>query len=234
LRILIVEDDPVLGPAVAHGLELGGFAVDLRTDGEGANADLLAKKFDAIVLDLALPGVSGEDLLRGWRERSDYTSVLVLTARGFVLDRVRLLNLGADDYMVKPFDLLELGARLRALSRRVGGEDAVFLECGPLLLSRSEHIAMWDGTRVELTMREYRILSALLRNRDRVFSREQLEKALYGQGETVESNAIEVHVHNLRRKLSRGLIETVRGAGYRLGRHAEAERCTAGSPAPNS
>jgi DNA-binding response OmpR family regulator len=219
LRILIVEDDPALGPATAQGLELEGFAVDLRADGDGANAALVAQKYDAIVLDLGLPGVSGEELLRAWRERGEYTPVLVLTARGFVLDRVRLLNLGADDYLVKPFDLQELSARLRALGRRPGSKEDVMFEWGPLLLSRSEHIALWDGTRVELTKREYRILHTLLRNRDRVLSRKQLEEALYGWGEEVESNAIEVHVHNLRRKLSRGLIETVRGAGYRLNRH---------------
>ncbi len=216
MRILIVEDDPALGPATAQGLELEGFAVDVCINGGGADAALVAHKYDAIVLDLALPDTSGEELLRLWRERGEYTPVLVLTARGFVLDRVRLLNLGADDYLVKPFDLQELGARLRALGRRQGGKDDVMLECGPLLLSRSEHIAMWDGARVELTKREYRILHTLLRNRDRVLSRKQLEEALYGWGEEVESNAIEVHVHNLRRKFSRGLIETVRGAGYRL------------------
>jgi DNA-binding response OmpR family regulator len=220
LRVLIVEDDPTLGPSTARGLELEGFAVDLRPDGASANEALIAQKYDAIVLDLGLPGISGEELLRSWRERSDHTPVLVLTARGFVLDRVRLLNLGADDYLVKPFDLLELSARLRALARRQSGKDDVMLEFGPLLLSRSEHIAVWSGTRVELTKREYRILDTLLRNRDRVLSRRQLEEALYGWGEEVESNAIEVHVHNLRRKLSRGLIETVRGAGYRLSQNA--------------
>jgi DNA-binding response OmpR family regulator len=221
LRVLIVEDDPTLGPSTAHGLELEGFAVDLRTDGDGANAALVAQKYDVIVLDLGLPGISGEELLRGWRERALHTPVLVLTARGFLLDRVRLLNLGADDYLVKPFDLLELSARLRALARRLNGTDEVMLSFGPLLLSRSEHIAMWSGTRVELTKREYRILDTLLRNRDRVLSRKQLEEALYGWGEEVESNAIEVHVHNLRRKLSRDLIETVRGAGYRLNQNVQ-------------
>ena len=221
MRILLVEDDPVLGPSTVQGLELEGFAVDLRADGTGAHAALVAHKYDAIVLDLGLPDIPGEQLLRDWRERSEHTPVLVLTARGFVLDRVRLLNLGADDYLVKPFDLQELSARLRALGRRQGGKDDVLLEWGPLLLSRSEHIALWDGTRVELTKREYRILDTLLRNRDRVLSRKQLEEALYGWGEEVESNAIEVHVHNLRRKLSRDLIETVRGAGYRLTRHVQ-------------
>lgn len=221
MRVLIVEDDAALGPSTAHGLEFEGFAVDLRSDGEGANAALVAQKYDAIVLDLGLPGVSGEELLRSWRERADFSPVIVLTARGFVLDRVRLLNLGADDYLVKPFDLLELSARLRALGRRQGGKGDAVLEFGPLLLSRSEHIAIWNGVRVDLTKREYRILETLLRNRDRVLSRKQLEEALYGWGEEVESNAIEVHVHNLRRKLSRTLIETVRGAGYRLSQNVE-------------
>lgn len=219
MRVLIIEDDPALGPSTASGLELEGFATDLRVDGDGANAALIAQKYDAIVLDLGLPGVSGEELLRSWRERGDFTPVLVLTARGFVLDRVRLLNLGADDYLVKPFDLLELCARLRALGRRQGTQNDILLEFGALMLSRSEHIAVWNGTRVELTKREYRILDTLLRNRDRVLSRKQLEEALYGLGEEVESNTIEVHVHNLRRKLSRGMIETVRGAGYRLSRN---------------
>jgi two-component system response regulator QseB len=223
LRVLIVEDDPMLGESTARGLELEGFAVDLRTDGESANATLIAQKYDAIVLDLGLPGISGEELLRGWRERSDFTPVLVLTARGFVLDRVRLLNLGADDYLVKPFDLLELSARLRALGRRQGGKGDVMYEYGALMLSRSEHVAVLSGTRTELTKREYRILETLLRNRDRVLSRKQLEESLYGMGEEIESNAIEVHVHNLRRKLTRGLIETVRGAGYRLNPNAQAD-----------
>lgn len=222
MRVLIVEDDPALGPSTARGLELEGFAVDLRTDGESANDALIAQKYDGIVLDLGLPGIPGEELLRTWRERYDYTPVLILTARGFVLDRVRLLNLGADDYLVKPFDLLELSARMRALARRQGNsKEEATLECGPLLLSRSEHVAAWNGTRVELTKREFRILDTLLRNRDRVLSRKQLEEALYGWGEEVDSNAIEVHVHNLRRKFSRDLIETVRGAGYRLNQNAE-------------
>ncbi|HEX7156183.1 MAG TPA: response regulator transcription factor [Burkholderiaceae bacterium] len=222
MRILIVEDDPALGPSTARGLELDGFAVDWRPDGFEADAALVAQKYDAIVLDLGLPGVSGEELLRSWRQRSDHTPVLVLTARGFVLDRVRLLNMGADDYLVKPFDLLELSARLRALYRRQNGKSDAALEFGPLLLSRNEHTAIWRGTRVDLTKREYRILETLLRNRDRVLSRRQLEDALYGWGEEVDSNAIEVHVHNLRRKLERSLIQTVRGAGYRLNRDVEA------------
>jgi DNA-binding response OmpR family regulator len=220
LHILLVEDDPVLGSTIARGLELQGFAVVLCPDGERANAAEAVKKFDAIVLDLGLPGISGEELLHGWRERLDFTPVLVLTARGLVLDRVRVLNMGADDYLVKPFDLQELSARLRALGRRHGGADSVQFEHGPLLLSRSEFVALWNGHRVELTKSEYRILETLLRNRDRVLSRRQLEEAMRGTEEEIESNAVEVHVHNLRRKLARNLIENVRGAGYRLGRRS--------------
>jgi DNA-binding response OmpR family regulator len=216
LRVLLVEDDPVLGPATAQGLSLEGFAVDLRTDGGSASAALVTQKFAAVVLDLGLPDVSGENLLHSWRERADFTPVLVLTARGFVLDRVRLLNLGADDYLVKPFDLLELTARLRALIRRQSTRSDLLLECGPLTLSRIDQVALWRGSRVELTKREYRLLEAMLRNRDRVLSRRQLEEALYGGGEDTESNAIEVHIHNLRRKLSHDLIQTVRGVGYRI------------------
>ncbi len=216
MRILIVEDDAALGSSTARGLELEGFTVDWRQDGSGAEAAMVSQRFDAIVLDLGLPGTSGEELLRTWRSTGNLTPVLVLTARGFVLDRVRVLNLGADDYLVKPFDLLELSARLRALFRRQTGQNNINLEFGSLLLSHSEHTAIFNGARIDLTKREHRILETFLRNRDRVLSRRQLEDALYGWGEVVESNAIEVHIHNLRRKLSRSLIQTVRGAGYRL------------------
>lgn len=216
MRILIVEDDAALGSSTARGLELEGFTVDWRQDGAGAEEAIVSQRFDAIVLDLGLPGTPGEELLRGWRNAGNTTPVLVLTARGFVLDRVRVLNLGADDYLVKPFDLLELGARLRALYRRQSGQNNLNLEFGSLLLSHNEHSAMFNGARVDLTKREHRILETFLRNRDRILSRRQLEDALYGWGEVVESNAIEVHIHNLRRKLSRSLIQTVRGAGYRL------------------
>ena len=222
MRILIVEDDTALGSSTARGLELEGFTVDWRQDGPSADAAMVSQRFDAIVLDLGLPGTSGEELLRAWRSAGNLTPVLVLTARGFVLDRVRVLNLGADDYLVKPFDLLELSARLRALYRRQTGQNNINLEFGSLLLSHSEHTAIFNGARVDLTKREHRILETFLRNRDRVLSRRQLEDALYGWGEVVESNAIEVHIHNLRRKLSRSLIQTVRGAGYRLNQELNA------------
>ncbi|MBV8210748.1 MAG: response regulator transcription factor [Burkholderiaceae bacterium] len=222
MRILMVEDDAALGSSTTRGLELEGFTVDWRIDSNGAEAAMVSQRFDAIVLDLGLPGTSGEELLRDWRRTGNLTPVLVLTARGFILDRVRVLNLGADDYLVKPFDLLELSARLRALYRRQTSQNNVNLEFGALLLSHHEHTAVFNGSRVDLTKREHRILETFLRNRDRVLSRRQLEDALYGWGEVVESNAIEVHIHNLRRKLSRSLIQTVRGAGYRLNQDVNA------------
>lgn len=222
MHILIVEDDAALGSSTARGLELEGFQVDWRQDGTGAEAAMVSKRFDAIVLDLGLPGTSGEELLRNWRAAGNTTPVLVLTARGFVLDRVRVLNLGADDYLVKPFDLVELSARLRALYRRQNGQSTLNLEFGSLMLSHNEHCAIFNGARIDLTKREHRILETFLRNRDRILSRRQLEDALYGWGEAIESNAIEVHIHNLRRKLSRTLIQTVRGSGYRLNQELNA------------
>jgi DNA-binding response OmpR family regulator len=216
VRILLVEDDAMLGASVQVGLEQDGFAADWVTDGIAADSAVKAHRYDAIVLDLGLPGVEGETLLRGWRARADRTPIVVLTARGFVLDRVRMLNLGADDYLVKPFDLLELCARIRAVVRRAAGECREVLEFGPLQLYPESHAVLWHGQRVEVTNKEFWLLEALLRNRSRILTRRQLEDALYGWGDAVESNAIEVHIHHLRRKLSRKLILTVRGSGYSL------------------
>jgi DNA-binding response OmpR family regulator len=216
VNVLLVEDDHQLGGATARGLTLEGHVVDWKVDGYAADAAKVENRYDAVVLDLGLPSIGGEELLKLWRERQDHTPVIVLTARGLVLDRVRMLNLGADDYMVKPFDLLELSARLLALYRRNSRQQGMVLECGPLTMSREERTVRWHGQPVDLTNREFRVLEALLRNRERILSRRQLEDTLYGLGEEVDSNAVEVHIHNLRRKLSRGLIQTVRGAGYRV------------------
>jgi DNA-binding response OmpR family regulator len=216
MRTLLVEDDPALGPALKRGLEQRGFVVDLVSDGQAADAAVRARRYDVILLDLGLPRVEGETLLRTWRARGDLTPVIVLTARGFLIDRVRLLDLGADDYLVKPCDLLELAARMRALVRRSAGAAGDVLECGPLRLARSTRTVTRAGERIELTNREYWILETLMRNKNRVLSRRQLEETLYGWGEAVESNAVEVHIHHLRRKLGRDLIRTVRGVGYQL------------------
>lgn len=216
MRILVVEDDLLLGQSIQAGLEQEGFAVDRVTRGNSADTALRSTRYDALTLDLGLPGVGGEALLRGLRERNDRTPVIVLTASGFVLDRVRLLDLGADDYLVKPFDLVELCARLRALIRRSSSEAVEVLECGPLKLVPRTRAVTVNGRRVELTNREFLILDALVRNRNWTMSRRQLEESLYGWGDEVESNTVEVHIFNLRRKIGRGLIRTVRGAGYQI------------------
>jgi len=216
VRLLLVEDDSLLGGSVKQGLEQDGFAVDWVTDGRAADGALASHRYDAVLLDLGLPGVEGDALLRSWRARSDKTPILVLTARGFVLDRVRLLNMGADDYMVKPFDLMELCARVRAIVRRTAGQSGEVLEHGPLQIYTESRKVLWHGNRVDITNKQFWLLEALVRNKNRILSRHQLEDTLYGWGEEVESNAVEVHIHHLRRKLSRNLILTVRGAGYSL------------------
>jgi two-component system OmpR family response regulator/two-component system response regulator QseB len=216
MRILLAEDDPMLGSSVKVGLEQDGLTVDWVTNGAAADDVVKCHRYDAVLLDLGLPGIDGEALLRRWRARAELTPIVVLTARGFVLDRVRLLNLGADDYLVKPFDLLELCARIRAVVRRAAGQGSEVLQCGPLQLYRDAQVVVWHGRRVEVTNKEFWLLEALVRNRNRVVTRRQLEDALYGWGEEVESNAIEVHIHHLRRKLARDLILTVRGSGYSL------------------
>jgi DNA-binding response OmpR family regulator len=216
VRILLAEDDAMLGESVRNGLELNGFTVDWVTDGATAEGVVKSHRYDAVVLDLGLPGIDGESLLRTWRERENPTPVVVLTARTLVTDRVRLLTLGADDFLVKPVDLLELCARIRAVVRRAAGHSSSVLEYGPLQLLPESQQVRWRGQPIEVSNREFWLLEVLMRNRSRVLSRRQLEDALYGWGNEVESNAIAVHVHNLRAKLSSRLIRTVRGLGYKL------------------
>jgi DNA-binding response OmpR family regulator len=216
LRILLVEDDVLLGTSTKIGLEQDGYAVDWVNDAEAADRALTTHVYDAVLLDLGLPGTDGETLLQGWRVRGERTAVLVLTGRGYVLDRVRLLNLGADDYLVKPFDLTELDARVRAVVRRAAGVSSSALKVGHLELIPESQSVLWRGEPVVVTSKEFWLLEALVRNKNRVLTRRQLEDALYGWGDEVESNAVEVHIHHLRRKLSRDVIQTVRGAGYGL------------------
>jgi DNA-binding response OmpR family regulator len=214
MRVLVVEDDRLLGDALTVGLKQRGFAADWVQDGRDAQAAIDVEPFAAIVLDLGLPGLSGLELLRRERARGNKVPVLILTARDAVQDRITGLDSGADDYVVKPTDLDELAARLRALVRRSKGEPAALLQVGPLALDPAARTVTRDGQGVDLQPREFTLLQELMLNAGRVLSREQLEERMYRWGEEVESNAVEVHVHHLRRKLGPDVVKTIRGVGY--------------------
>ena len=216
MRILLVEDDTMIGAAVQAGLKRDGLAVDWVRDGESADAALRTVEFDAAVLDLGLPRRDGLQVLRELRARRKATPVLILTARDAVSDKVQGLDAGADDYMVKPFDLAELAARLRALARRKAGRAEPRIEHGALVLDTVTRQATLAGRDVALSAREYALLHALLERPGAILSRAQLEERLYGWGDAVESNAVEVHIHALRRKLGADFIRNVRGVGYRV------------------
>ena len=216
MRVLVVEDDPLLGDALRVGLGQAGFAADWVQDGRTAWLALRAEPFAAVVLDLGLPTLSGVDLLRRLRAERNAVPVLILTARDAVPDRIAGLDAGADDYLVKPVDLGELAARLRALVRRASGQASPVLTVGALSLDPAAHTVTFRGRAVELSAREFALLHELARAAGRVLSREQLEQQLYPRGEELGSNAIEVHVHHLRRKLAPEAVVTVRGVGYML------------------
>src|SRR5512139_825236 len=222
MRVLVVEDDPLLGDALAVGLKQRGFEADWVGDGRDAQTAIRAEPFAAIVLDLGLPGLSGLELLRGERARGNKVPVLVLTARDAVQDRITGLDSGADDYVVKPTDLDELAARLRALVRRSKGEPAPLLRVGAVALDAAARTVTRDGQAIDLQPREFALLQELMLNAGRVLSREQLEERTYRWGEEVESNAVEVHVHHLRRKLGADVVKTVRGVGYVMPRDEHA------------
>jgi two-component system response regulator QseB len=218
MRLLLVEDDRMLGAGVEQSLRRAGHAVDWVKDGEAADQALATEPYDVVLLDLGLPRKGGLDVLRTLRRRGAKVPVLVLTAQDAVADRVAGLDAGADDYLVKPFALEELAARVRAVARRSGGRAAPLLENGPLVLDPATREVRLDGALVALSPREYSLLQALLEHPGRPRSRAQLEERLYGWGEEVESNAVEVHVHALRRKLGADWIKTLRGVGYVLPR----------------
>ena len=218
MRILVVEDDFLLGDGIKAGLTQGGFAVDWVRDGIAAELALRTASHAAVVLDLGLPRMEGLEVLRRMRAADNRTPVLVLTARDAVEDRIKGLDSGADDYVLKPFDLHELAARLRALIRRSAGEAATLLRVGEIELDPAARCARFRGKSVDLPGREFALLQALMLAAGRVLTREQLAERLYAWGEEVESNAIDVHVHHLRRKLAPALIRTVRGVGYLLPR----------------
>ena len=214
MRILLAEDDTLLGDGLRAGLRQHGFQVDWVRDGQAAERELRAQPYAAAVLDLGLPLMDGLDVLASVRQAGVKLPVLVLTAREAVPERVRGLDLGADDYVVKPIDLDELAARLRALVRRSHGQPQELLALHGLQLDPAARTVQRDGRAASLSVREFDLLQALMLNVGRVLSREQLEQHLYAWGQEVESNAVEVHVHHLRRKLGESLIKTVRGVGY--------------------
>ncbi len=214
MRLLLVEDDAMIGEAVRKGMRQEGFVVDWVRDAGAAEHALRAEPYDLLLLDLGLPGKSGLDLLEELRGRGENLPVLILTARDAVADRVQGLDRGADDYLVKPFDLDELAARIRALLRRREGRARPQIVHGALVLDPATHGAVFDGRELTFSGREFALLQALLEQPGAVLSRARLEERLYGWGEEVESNAVEVHVHHLRKKLGADFIRTVRGVGY--------------------
>ena len=214
MRILLVEDDALLGDALQAGLKQAGHAVDWVRDGVSAETALAAEEYAAAVLDLGLPRKDGIDVLRGLRARKRSLPVLILTARDTVDDRIRGLDAGADDYLVKPFDLGELNARLRALLRRAGGQPAPVLAASGITLDPATRAVSCAGKTVELSAREYALLLALMQQPGRALSRAQLEQHLYAWGEEIGSNAVEVYIHPQRRKLGADAIRTLRGIGY--------------------
>jgi two-component system response regulator QseB len=216
MRLLLAEDDNMIGEAVRAGLRRQGFAVDWVRDGVAAEQALLAEAYDACLLDLGLPRKAGLDVLRRLRERGSMLPVLVLTARDAITDRVEGLDAGADDYVVKPFDLTELAARIRAVTRRKGGRAQAAIEHGEVVLDPATREVRRNGEPVALSPREFALLQALLEHPGRILSRAQLEERLYGWGEEIESNVVEVHLHTLRRKLGADFIRNVRGVGYRV------------------
>jgi DNA-binding response OmpR family regulator len=216
MRIMIVEDDPQLGDGLLSGLRSLGFAADWTRQAGSAWHGLMHEDYDAVVLDLGLPGEDGLSLLNRLRGQGRHVPVLILTARDAVPDKLAGFKAGADDYVVKPVDMEELAARLHALARRAMGRSDSRLQAGDLELDPQARRAWLSGEAVGLSAREYALLEKLMSNVGRVLSKAQLESALYGWGEGVESNAVEVHIHHLRRKLGSQRILTLRGIGYMI------------------
>ena len=218
MRVLLAEDDMLLGDGLRAGLRQHGFQVDLVRDGQAAERELRAQPYAAAILDLGLPLKDGMAVLAEVRRANVMLPILILTARDTVPDRVKGLDVGADDYVVKPVDLQELAARLRALVRRAHGQPQDKLQIQDITLDPAAMQVQQAGKPVALSAREFDLLHALMLNADRVLSREQLEQHLYSWGKEVDSNAVEVHIHHLRRKLGGSLVQTVRGVGYMLPR----------------
>jgi two-component system OmpR family response regulator/two-component system response regulator QseB len=218
MRILLVEDDRMIGESVHAALKQDGHAVDWMRDGRAADAALSAESFDLVLLDLGLPQRDGLDVLLALRDRKDTTPVIILTARDAVADRVRGLDAGADDYLVKPFELDELTARMRAVMRRHSGRAQTAIELEGVSIDPTTREVTLRGESVLLSAREYAVLEALMLRPGAILSRAQIEDRLYGWGEEIESNAVSVYIHQLRRKLGTDFIHNVRGVGYYVGK----------------
>lgn len=216
MRILLVEDDELLGAGLSDALARAHYAHEWARDGRAALATATSSAFDLVILDLGLPQLDGIDVLKTLRARANTTPVLILSARDATRDRITGLNAGADDYLVKPFDVEELFARIHAIERRRSGAPVNQLRHGRLTLDLDGNAVRFDGRSVELARREFMLLKKLIENPRQVISRAQLEEAVYGWEGDVESNTIDVHVHHLRRKLYPEVIKTVRGVGYRI------------------
>lgn len=216
MRMLLVEDDEQLGRALQAALKQEHYTVDWLTDGENADQAIRNEEFDAVLLDINLPRRSGFEILTNMRRRRIETPVMIFTARDAVEDRVKGLDIGADDYLPKPFELDELLARLRALIRRSSGRADPIITHGPLMLNPVSHEITLNGDALNISPREFTLLQKLLENIGRVLSREQLAQSLYGWSKDIDSNTVEVHIHNLRKKLGGDIIRTVRGVGYMI------------------
>lgn len=223
MRVLLVEDDELLGDGLRTGLIQAGYTVDWTKNGLAADQALQNEKFDLVILDLTLPRMDGISLLQKVRSRGDTTPVLILTARESIEERVKGLDSGADDYLTKPFDLDEVCARLRALQRRFASRALPLLVHGNLSLDPASHLVTLNNENITLPRREFALLHILLENEGRVLSREHLTQSLYGWGEEVDSNALEVHIHNLRKKFGQSFIRTIRGIGYMVEKSKSAE-----------
>ncbi|WP_414147816.1 quorum sensing response regulator transcription factor QseB [Erwinia sp. BNK-24-b] len=217
MKILVIEDDRLIGDGIKAGLGKMGFSIDWFTDGKTGQAALAAASYDAVILDLSLPAMDGLDILRGWRQQGHDEPVLILTARDALEQRVAGLQQGADDYLCKPFALSEVAARLQALIRRRHGQLQSTLSHGAVTLDPGSHTATLNGEPLALKSRELALLQLFLLNAGRVLTRAQLEEKLYSWDHDVSSNAVEVHIHHLRKKLGSQFIRTVHGVGYTLG-----------------
>ncbi|WP_159990607.1 response regulator [Pelistega ratti] len=217
MRILLIEDDQHIGDGLWHGLKKNGFTVDWFQDGHEGQCALEHTPYDAVILDLGLPSIDGMDILFSWRQRHLNTPILILTARDALPNRVAGLNAGADDYLCKPFSLHEVVARLLALIRRSKGQSSATLCYGQLTLNTSTKTVFLHHTPLLLTQKEYLLVELFLLHPQQIFTRAQIEDKLYSWDQEVDSNAVEVHIHNIRKKINKSFVLTRRNLGYTLG-----------------